>query len=208
MTSENEDLWPVIPDEDLLRAQVYHLLGRLLARPPGPELLASVAALEGDDSDLGSALRAMARTAQRRVPAQVEEEYHALFGDPATGRTGELTPTASFCLTGSADGPPLERLRADMARLEIVRAEDVCGTLPDDHIASLCEIMSGLITGTLGAPADLVTQHAFFNTHLANWAPRFFQDLEAARAAAFYMPVGSFGRRFLSIEGQAFALAA
>ena len=62
--------------------------------------------------------------------------------------------------------------------------------------------------GAFGAAADLATQQHFFDAHLAGWAPRFFQDLEAAKAATFYMPVGAVGRHFMAIEMQAFALAA
>jgi hypothetical protein len=35
---------------------------------------------------------------------------------------------------------------------------------------------------------------------------RFFADLEAARGAQFYLPVGTIGRIFIEIETQAFAL--
>jgi TorA maturation chaperone TorD len=68
--------------------------------------------------------------------------------------------------------------------------------------------MAGLITGAFAAPGDIETQREFFEKHLAPWAPRFFEDLQAARAAAFYMPVGRIGQVFMDIEKQAFEMAA
>ncbi len=79
---------------------------------------------------------------------------------------------------------------------------------PEDHIASLCEIMAGMITGAFGEPVDLVRQQAFFARHIGSWAPRFFEDLEAARSAALFMPVGTIGKMFMAIENQAFEMAA
>ena len=93
-----------------------------------------------------------------------------------------------------------------MQRLGLARADDV--KEPEDGIASELEMMTALITGAFAAPADLSTQRAFFETHIAVWAPRFFEDLEAAKAARFYMPVGTLGRHFLAIEAQAFEMTA
>jgi TorA maturation chaperone TorD len=91
-----------------------------------------------------------------------------------------------------------------MARLGIGRRDDV--PEPEDHIAALCEMMAGLITGAFGEPASLDEQRRFFTRHLASWAPRFFEDLQAARAAVLYMPVGRIGRIFIAIEAEAFGM--
>ena len=109
-------------------------------------------------------------------------------------------------LTGFLHEKPLAKLRGAMNELGIDRAEDV--KEPEDHIAALCEMMSGLITGSFGAPADLSVQREFFDTHIGCWAPRFFEDLQAAQSAVLYMPVGTIGRLFLAIETQAFDMAA
>src|SRR3546814_1226921 len=92
-----------------------------------------------------------------------------------------------------------------MAGLRIARADDV--KEPEDHIAALCEMMAGLITGSFGAPADLAEQRHFFDTHIGCWAPRFFEDLQAAQSAVLYMPVGTIGRLFLAVEAEAFDMA-
>jgi TorA maturation chaperone TorD len=67
--------------------------------------------------------------------------------------------------------------------------------------------MAGLITGAFGTPLDLPGQRAFFDRHLAAWAPVFFADLEKATAAWLYAPVGTLGRVFMGIERTAFAMA-
>jgi len=192
-----------VSDEDYLRAQWYGLLARLLSAPPDQALLTIVRGLTGDDSELGRGIHTLATAARAATPEAVREEYFNLF--IGVGR-GELLPFASYYLTGFLNEKPLARLRDDMTELGIVRTDDV--KEPEDHIASLCEMMSGLITGEFGEPVDLPRQRQFFATHIACWAPRFFDDLQAAESAAFYMPVGAIGSIFLSIESQAFEMAA
>jgi TorA maturation chaperone TorD len=192
-----------IADEDRQRAQCYRLLSHLLARVPQEETLAVVAKLDGDDSVLGQAFAALAIAARDTSPAQADDEFHNLF--IGTGR-GELVPFGSFYMTGFLNEKPLARLRQDMARLGIERAED--SHEPEDGIASVCEIMAGLIEGSFGAPASLSEQAAFFDRHIAPWAPRFFADLESAKTASFYRPVGTLGQHFMDIETTAFAMAA
>lgn len=192
-----------IPEEDALRANVYALLAQLLARAPDSELLARLRSLDGDDSDFGGAVRALARVAQSATPEAVEDEYFDLF--IGIGES-ELKPYGSYYLTGFLNEKPLAQLRVDMRRLGIARAEGV--NEPEDHIAAVCEMMSGLITGAFGSPASLSEQRSFFDQHLGTWAPRFFEDLQAAQRASFYMPVGKLGRMFMEVENQAFEMAA
>ena len=192
-----------VPDEELLRAQTYALVARLLARPPGAEMLAVVSGINGDSSPLGAAFSMLAAAARETTPAAVEEEHTVLFIGVGAS---ELNPYASYYLTGFLNEKPLAELRGDMARLGIERADDV--REPEDHIAALCEMMAGLITGAFGPPASIEEQRAFFDRHIASWAPRFFGDLETSASAVFYRSVGTLGRRFLEVESQAFAMAA
>ncbi len=191
-----------IGDEDVARAQCYMLLARLLAAPPSDELLGIVRGLHGDQSELGRALNALASTARQKSAADVDVEYGELFIGLARG---ELLPYASYYLAGFLHEKPLAALRGDLARLGIAARDDVAE--PEDHIAALCEVMAGLITGAFGEPAALDGQRRFFETHIAPWAPRFFQDLQAAKAADFYKPVGTVGRLFMEIESEAFAMS-
>ena len=191
----------VITEEDRARAQVYDLLGAALARPPSAQLLQRLSAIDGDASSLGQAFAALSAAARATEPSAAEEEYNALFIGLSQG---ELTPYASYYLTGFMHEKPLARLRGDMARLGIAPSKDTAE--PEDHIGMLCEIMAGLIEGRFGPPADLAGQRKFFDAHLAPWAGRFFADLAAAKSARLYMPVGSIGRRFIDIESEAFAM--
>ena len=191
----------LVAEEDLLRADVYSLLATLLSRPAGEETLKVLAGLEGDETELGQGILAMAKMAASATAASVEREYNALF--IGLGR-GELLPYASYYLTGFLNEKPLASLRGHMSQLGIERSEDV--KEPEDHIASLCEMMAGLIRGDFGHPLDVADQHAFFNTHVATWAGHFFTDLEGAKESAFYAPVGKIGRTFINIEIEAFRM--
>jgi TorA maturation chaperone TorD len=181
------------------RAREYALLAALLARPPDPALLKRLASIDGDGTPLGLAHEALAAAAAEQEAAAVAREYFELF--IGVGR-GELLPYGSYYLTGFLHERPLARLRAELVALGIERVEGQCE--PEDHAAILCEIMAGLVTGEFAAPVE--RQRYFFDRHLAPWMPRFFADLEAAKAADFYRPVGAIGRLFIDLETEAFAL--
>lgn len=190
-----------VPEEELFRAQLYGLLARLLAAAPDASVLAALANLDSDDSELGQAFAALARAAAAASPAAVAEEYQDLF--IGLGR-GELVPYGSFYLTGFLEEKPLAQLRTDLAQLDIARAPEV--KEPEDHIAALCEVMAGLIDGAFGERRPLALQRALFDRHLAPWAARFFEDLEKAETADFYRRVGRVGSLFMGIETTAFAM--
>ncbi len=192
-----------IAEEDALRAELYALLGWLLRAPPSVDGLRRIAALKGDDSELGRAMKILAAAARAAQPEAVDDEYQTLFVGVGEG---ELTPYASYYLTGFTYEKPLAKLRIEMEKLGIAKTDDV--PEPEDHIAALCEMMAGLITGAFGERADLATQQRFFDTHIAPWAGKFFEDLEVAASAALYMPVGTIGKLFMGIETQAFQMAA
>ena len=191
-------------EEEALRAHWYALLARLLASEPDEDALAYCRALDGDrTTELGKAVATLASAAKATNTEALREEYFNLF--IGVGQ-GELLPFGSYYISGFLNEKPLARLRADMGALGIARAEDV--SEPEDHIAALCEIMLGLIIGAFGAPASLETQKEFFHKHVASWAPRFFEDLQGAPSAMFYMPVGKIGQLFMAIETEAFDMAA
>jgi TorA maturation chaperone TorD len=183
------------------RARVYALLAALLARAPDRALLDRLGALGPDGTPLGEALGALGEAARTARAEAVEREFHDLF--IGLGR-GELLPYASYYLTGFLHERPLAKLRGDLAALGVERAEGVAE--PEDHIATLCEVMAGLIDGSLGDGAE--HDRRIFERHLRPWAERFFADLEQAEAARFYRAVGRLGRIFIGIETEAFALPA
>jgi TorA maturation chaperone TorD len=181
------------------RAQEYTLLATLLVRAPDARFLQKLATLRGDATPLGVAHAALAQAASETSVERVEREYFDLF--IGLGR-GELLPYGSYYLTGFLHERPLARLRADLAPLGIERAEG--NAEPEDHAATLCEIMAGIVSGKLPAPEG--SDQRIFEKHLAPWIGRFFADLERAEAAHLYRHVGTLGRVFVDIEKEAFAL--
>jgi TorA maturation chaperone TorD len=188
-----------VDDVDLARAHEYGLLSTLLMRAPDADTLQRLCSLRGDESPLGRAHIGLAEAASRADASKVEREFFDLF--IGIGR-GELLPYGSYYLTGFLQERPLARLREDLAGIGIARAE---GTVePEDHAGILCEIMSGLASGRLPAPAG--SDRAIFERHMTPWIGRFFADLEHAEAADFYRRVGTLGGIFMDVEAQAFEL--
>jgi len=190
-----------VDEVDLLRSHEYGLLALLLGRAPSAEVLAAVATLQGDATPLGLAHIELGLAAGGAQPEALSREFFDLF--VGVGR-GELLPYASYYLTGFLQERPLARVREDLDRLGIERAQDRFE--PEDHLATLCEVMAGLAAGRFAAEPG--ADRRFFERHLAPWAPRFFADLEGAKLARFYRPVGTIGRLFMAIEAEAFSMDA
>jgi TorA maturation chaperone TorD len=184
-----------VDELDRARAREYALLATLLARSPDTQLIGRLALLQGDATPLGMAHTALADASRRCSEDSVAREYFDLF--VGLGQ-GQLLPYASHHLTGSLYGRPLVELRKAFQLLGIERANR---SEPEDHIATLCEIMAGLIGGAITGPDGC--DRDFFAKHLATWARRFFVDLERANPAGFYARVGSLGRTFMEIETEA-----
>jgi len=194
---------PTVSAEDRLRADLYNYLGLLLAGPPDREILEQSAGLSGDETPLGEAISTLARVAKVSKPKSVVSEFNTLF--IGLGR-GELLPYASYYLTGFLNEKPLAALRNDMASRGVTRAGNVFE--PEDNIASLMEMMGGLIVGRFGRQVDLQSQKQFFNKHIGPWAAHFYSDLEAAKSSVFYASVGAVGKNFMEIEREAFRMIA
>lgn len=192
-----------IAPEDMLRAHLYDFLAALLSGPPSKDLLKKTATLGADETDIGQGFKALSRIASSQSEKAAESEFNALF--IGVGR-GELLPYASFYLTGFLNEKPLAVLRKDMAGLRMTRAANVFE--PEDNIASLFEMMAGMILGRFGEPVDLDQQKQFFNRHIGPWAGHFFSDLEGAKNSVLYAPIGAIGRVFMEIEQEAFRMAA
>ena len=190
-----------IDDEDILRAELYSFLAALLRVEPQDNLLASVSQISGDDTPIGKATGTLSYLAKEMDAATIRSEYVDLF--IGVGR-GELLPYCSYYLTGFLNEKPLANLRQDMASIGIARAENVKD--PEDHIASLFDMMAGLIKGTYGRAYSVAEQKSFFEKHIAPWAHLLMRDIEEAQHAVFYAPVGTMGRLFLEIESQAFEM--
>jgi TorA maturation chaperone TorD len=189
-----------IDEIDQLRAAEYGLLSLLLGKAPDAETLKRVATLKGDVSDLGIAHIELSVAAAASDDRTVSKEFFDLF--VGLGR-GELLPYASYYLTGFLHERPLARVREDFNTLGIERAGP--SREPEDHIAILLEVMSGLARGEF--EADFSEQVRFFERHLKPWAARMFADLEMSQSAKFYRAVGRVGRIFMELESEAFTLS-
>jgi TorA maturation chaperone TorD len=208
-TALRPDLYPAsdpsdgveVDEIDLLRAREYELLAVLLGRAPTREVFRRLSGLKGDASPLGLAHVALAEAARIAEPERVSREFFDLF--IGLGQ-GELLPYASYYLTGFLQERPLARVREDLSRLGVERADS--HREPEDHAAILCEVMAGLCAGRFEAePGE---DRRFFERHFKPWAARFFADLETAEAARFYRAVGLLGRVFVEIEAEAFGMDA
>ena len=201
--SELDETVMVVSAEDRARADVYALLGALLAASPGERTLEMLRALPGADSEDGDLMAAWAMLKQAADHAEAEalaSEYHDLF--IGIGR-GELVPYGSWYVTGFLMERPLAELRVDLTRLGFERIEEVHE--PEDHVAALCETMS-LIANDDTVPFE--QQREFFRKHLEPWVGRFFADLQGAQSASFYRAVGLVGERFIQIEQTYLAMSA
>jgi len=189
-----------VDEVDAARAREYALLSALLVRAPDAAVLGKLSRLQGDATPLGVAHVALAEAASQATVASVEREFFDLF--IGMGR-GELMPYGSYYLTGFLNERPLARLRDDLGKFGIERVEK--NVEPEDHAATLCEIMSGLADGRFGTPPGADQQ--IFEKHVAPWMGRFFTDLERAESARFYRAVGTIGRLLVDIETEAFAIS-
>ena len=189
----------IVDPEDQHRSSIYALLSSLLCSPPTKDVLEKVNSLSGGENKIGEAIKTLTILTKKLDIKTIEREYHNLF--IGVGR-GELLPYGSFYMTGFLNEKPLANLRDDMKKIGISRS---LGTSdPEDHIASLCEMMSGIITNQFYTTLSIRQQSDFFATHLGPWAKHFFDDLIAAEYSVFYAPVGALGKAFIEIETEAF----
>lgn len=194
---------PGTAPEDRARADVYALLGALLAGPPDENVLRIVSGIapQGDlTQGMSRAWHRLSQAAGIAQPRELEGEYYALF--IGLGR-GELVPYASSYLTGFLMEKPLADLRSALSRLGFSRQEGV--KEPEDHAAALCEVMA-LIIRDRGI--DFRGETVFFEQFVAPWMGRFFEDLEKAEAARFYRAVAVLGREFIAVEERFFSMPA
>jgi TorA maturation chaperone TorD len=197
-TAENLN---TINNEDQLRADMYSFLANLLRAEPSAELVNQLTKLESDESPIGKSIKTLSKLASSLDLPTIRDEYVRIF--IGVGR-GEILPFASYYLTGFLKDKPLAKLRNDMKEIGIQLAENV--KEPEDHIASLFDMMSGLILGKFSKKFSIGEQKEFFNKHLAPWVDLLMRDIESSRIAVFYSPIGTIGREFMEIERSSFSM--
>ena len=192
-----------ISEVDKIRSDMYLFLSGVLQREPSDNLVGEYNNLDGDKTRIGKAFNILSDLSKKVSPSDVRNEYQNLF--IGVGR-GELLPFGSFYITGFLHDKPLASIRRDLNAMGIKRGDDF--KEPEDHIACLCEIMSGMIIGEYGKYFSVPEQKSFFTKHIQPWAEHFFTDLEGAKSAIFYSPVGTIGKLFMKIEEEAFLMDA
>jgi TorA maturation chaperone TorD len=191
----------LIDEEDQLRADMYSFLASLLRSEPSADLVEQLTLLKSDNTPIGNAIKVLAKLASSLDLHEIRDEYVKIF--IGVGR-GEILPFASYYLTGFLKDKPLAKLRNDMKEIGIEMSADV--KEPEDHIASLFDIMSGVILGKFDRKFSITEQRDFFNKHLAPWVELLMRDIEASKIAVFYAPVGTLGREFIEIERSSFKM--
>jgi TorA maturation chaperone TorD len=194
---------PAVEAGDAARAEMYVLLGTLLAGPPDDailEMLLDIDAGEPDATLMTSSWQSLQAAAREADTEQLAEEYFNLF--IGLGR-GELVPYASFYIHGFLMEKVLASLRNELQRLGFELQEGI--SEPEDHVAALCETM-GMIISESGL--SLNEQSTFFETYIASWMGEFFAELRDAESADFYRAVAQLGQQFLEIESQYLSMQA
>ena len=151
-----------------------------------------------NDKSLTNAWLGLKEIAQQEQPDQLEDEYFNLF--IGLGK-GEISPYASWYLTGFLMEKPLADLRSELLRLGFDRQANV--SEPEDHVAAICEVMGVIITES---ELSFNEEKIFFNKFVAPWMSRFFDDLANAQSSYFYKPVGFLGKQFIDIEQRYFSM--
>ena len=201
MSSNTAKSIDIIDAEDQLRADMYSFLASLLRTEPNAELVNQLTNLLSDDSPIGKSIKTLSKLASSMDLPTIRDEYVRIF--VGVGR-GEILPFASYYLTGFLKDKPLAKLRNDMNEIGIKLAENV--KEPEDHIASLFDMMSGLILGKFNKKFSISKQKDFFNKHLGPWVDLLMRDIESSKIAVFYSPIGTIGREFIEIERSSFSM--
>ena len=190
-----------IKEEDQLRADMYSFLANLLRAEPDENLVNQLTMLDSDDSPIGKSIKTLSKLATSLDLPTIRDEYVRIF--VGVGR-GEILPFASYYLTGFLKDKPLAKLRQDMQKIGIKLEENV--KEPEDHIASIFDMMSGLILGKFEKKYSIAEQKDFFNKHLAPWVDLLMRDIESSKIAVFYSPIGTIGKEFMEIERASFSM--
>ncbi len=191
--------------EDAARGDFYALFARLLHSPPDQALLASLASA---DLISGKADPALARSWEELTQASSvmdadagAEEYDQLF--VGVGKAA-VSLYAGFYAGAMAIDHPRVRLQGEFAALglERRRIEE-----PEDHFATLLDVMRVLVAGGAGrSPAEVAEQRRFFDAYLKGAAPSFFKAVIASGQANYYRKVAALGLAFMAIEAESFEL--
>ena len=187
--------------EDEARADWYALFAALFSEPPSEARVARLAQAADcrDDSELGQAWKHLGQAVAIAGAPAIRAEFDDTF--VGVGKAPVL-PFASYYLSGFLNERPLVELRAHLAALGIGKRDD--GGTTEDHIATICDVMSYLIRSDDPVLSQIATQRQFFSRFIAPWFEAFCDSVDDCDCTQVYKHVGRVLRIFLSVDRQAF----
>ena len=194
-----------LPPEEAARGDFYALLARLLHHGADAALLQALVNADpipaDGNADLAAAWDGLSRASSVMDPDAAGEEYDRLF--VGIGKA-PISIYAGYYTGAAAVDHPRVRVQADLAALGLARHEE---TQPEDHFATLFDVMRVLVAGGAGrSPAPVAEQKRFFETYLETGARKFFQAVVASERANYYRKVAAVGSAFMAIESESFEL--
>lgn len=187
--------------QDVARANLYALIGRLFYDAPDEFLLSAITQDVDDNLDsqgpLGAAWDELRSACRAAVPAELKEEFDNLF--VGVGKS-EITTYTSHYVERGGSGQHLIRLRELLGAWQLSRRDAASET--EDHVSGISDVMRHLIS----ADDKLEEQQLFFNEFVYPGLIPFCGALERSPNARFYRCVAQFVRSFLTVEKAAFEL--
>jgi len=187
--------------EDEARAALYGLIAQLFYAPPDQDVLAQIVhagIIEGGDAGLPLRWRELVERCRTAFPELLENEHTELF--IGAGKA-PVTPYLIHYLERKVDNP-LVQLRKQLAEWGISRRGRA--TEPEDHVASVCEVMRFAIAVQ---HRSLDEQQAFFDRFVYEGGVAFCDAVIASTKADFYRVVAAFAGEFFRLERSAFDMA-
>lgn len=183
--------------EDLARANVYALIGRLFYDAPDSHLLAQIGAdretgdQAGDAGGFERAWRALQEACRSADLIAVKQEYDTLF--VGVGKA-EVTPYTSAYVTYSPPDRHLVKLRDHLNAWGLARNTGACEV--EDHVSGLCDVMRIMIE----QGASMADQRLFFEGFVYPGTIPFCEAVMAAPTAGFYKQIALFAKAFFELE--------
>ena len=188
--------------EDVARANLYGLIGRLFYAPPDPNLLAEIsrseAGGEGGETGLVAAWRGVQEACRGAFPAVVRQEYDSLF--IGVGKS-EVSPYLSGYAEPAMPDRYLVRLRQQLSRWGLGRREAVFEV--EDHISGICDVMRWLIV----EGQSVERQRYFFEEFAYPGVLPFCVSVQNATSSNLYKPVAALTWKYFEIEKTAFDMS-
>lgn len=187
--------------QDLARANLYAIIGRLLYDAPDESLLAAIAQATGGEEEehgpVGAAWRELRQACRTTSPVELKEEFDKLF--QGVGKS-EITPYSSHYVKQAAPDRHLVQLRQLLGQWQLGRRNATFET--EDHVSGVCDVMRLLVSENY----PLHQQELFFNEYLYPGIIPFCDAIDRSPNSVFYRCVAQLTRAFLGIEKTAFEM--